>query len=268
MIAEPCSWETLRATFGVSDENVMTVPETPLGRTWLCGRVSSTFAVARHVRLEPWSGVLAISQYAGRGQLGRSWVSPPGNLYATLGLPASGPFAGELAALAAGYLAAQALAEQAVWMKWPNDLIMRRNGVWRKVGGLLVEERDGLVHLGLGLNLASAPDDALMRRERAFPAGTLDQTGSLWTFWNALVQSMHQRYNTLAAYDAPRWIEAILTRMAFVGHEVQVVDPPAEPLSGRFTSLDVAGGLRLQSTNGERVARAGSLRLLPHTTLN
>lgn len=46
--------------------------------------------------------VLALSQRSGRGQLGRNWVSPEGNVYAALRLPQSHPFTGTAAAPAVG----------------------------------------------------------------------------------------------------------------------------------------------------------------------
>ncbi len=47
----------------------------------------------------------------------------------------------------------------AVRIKWPNDLLV--DG--RKVGGILVEERGGVVVAGLGLNLGGAPRDHALR---------------------------------------------------------------------------------------------------------
>jgi BirA family biotin operon repressor/biotin-[acetyl-CoA-carboxylase] ligase len=102
---------------------------------------------------------LAESQSAGRGRLGRSWISPFGrNLYLSLlwrfrlgadALPAL--------SLVAGVAVAAALEDVGVagiGIKWPNDLVHRG----RKLGGLLIElagEASGPwdAVVGVGLNI-------------------------------------------------------------------------------------------------------------------
>jgi BirA family transcriptional regulator, biotin operon repressor / biotin---[acetyl-CoA-carboxylase] ligase len=104
--------------------------------------------------------VIAETQTAGRGRMGRRWHSPAGvNLYSTTILrPAMA--LGEVArlSLVAGVAAAQTLEREApgiVALKWPNDVWLRG----RKAGGIIAEavtdSRQALecVLLGVGLNL-------------------------------------------------------------------------------------------------------------------
>ena len=130
-------------------------------------------ALAAHGQLPVWGSVLALSQRSGRGQLGRNWVSPEGNVYAALRLPQSHPFTGTAAAPAVGGLIAEALTHMgfAVHMKWPNDLPRREEQEegpgWCKVGGILLEERplprhgetpaENLLVAGIGLNSRILP---------------------------------------------------------------------------------------------------------------
>ncbi|NCB27933.1 MAG: hypothetical protein EOM62_21150, partial [Bacteroidia bacterium] len=55
-------------------------------RVYLCGPCSSALDVATHLAgqgsLDPWDSVLATRQWAGRGQMRRTWISQPGNLFA------------------------------------------------------------------------------------------------------------------------------------------------------------------------------------------
>jgi BirA family biotin operon repressor/biotin-[acetyl-CoA-carboxylase] ligase len=102
---------------------------------------------------------LAEHQSAGRGRLGRRWVSPFGaNLYASLAWTFEALPAGVQAlGLAAGAAVAAALdpdGSAGVALKWPNDLVARD----RKLGGLLVElrgEPPGRTRavVGVGINL-------------------------------------------------------------------------------------------------------------------
>src|SRR4051794_6211060 len=76
--------------------------------------------------------ITAANQNGGRGRGGKTWVSPPGNLYATLLLtePSLPRFAPQLA-FVAGLAAHDAVAACApnlapdLQLKWPNDLLLQ-----------------------------------------------------------------------------------------------------------------------------------------------
>ena len=116
--------------------------------------------------------VLARHQEMGRGRAGRKWVSVSGNLYTSLLIrfPEELSNFGQLS-LVAGlgvFDAVHGLAEhsgtsrlsQDMWLKWPNDIMIGS----AKCGGILVESSvtagrsERLVVVGIGLNLALAPD--------------------------------------------------------------------------------------------------------------
>lgn len=117
--------------------------------------VDSTNRVARELARTGWRGlVVADHQTAGRGRLGRSWVSEPGQNLLFSAVLAPPPLARE--APRAVLLWAAALAEALeLWLKWPNDLIDEGD---HKVGGLLAEleaegEQARAAVLGVGLNV-------------------------------------------------------------------------------------------------------------------
>ncbi|WP_321167678.1 biotin--[acetyl-CoA-carboxylase] ligase [Baekduia soli] len=97
--------------------------------------------------------VTAGLQTAGRGRQGRTWSAPAGAaLLMSLVLRDAPPLLPLLAAVAV----ADACGPQAT-IKWPNDVLL--DG--RKVAGILAEGRpaEGWVVLGIGVNVAVAPDD-------------------------------------------------------------------------------------------------------------
>ncbi len=125
------------------------------------------------------TSVLADSQQAGRGRLGRSWCSPPGaGVYLSIVLrPGPSRAGGSILALAAGIGVARAIAVVSglpVELKWPNDVVIGRP--WRKLAGVLCEltgvgvERDAVV-VGIGINV----------RPAAYPADVADRATSLET---------------------------------------------------------------------------------------
>lgn len=106
-------------------------------------------------------GVVVVTecQTAGRGRLGRRWVSPAskGLLFSVVLRPDMPLSDAHMLTIVAGVAAAEALeklVEKRVAIKWPNDLILDD----RKVGGILMEvagEQDLVewVVLGIGLNV-------------------------------------------------------------------------------------------------------------------
>ena len=106
--------------------------------------------------------IVADSQTAGRGRLGRSWHSPPGqNLYLSLLLrPALPARQAAPLTLLAGAALARALTEAGATprLRWPNDLLVPAAGEFRKAAGILTEmatdgEQVRHIVLGVGLNV-------------------------------------------------------------------------------------------------------------------
>ncbi|MDF9393413.1 MULTISPECIES: biotin--[acetyl-CoA-carboxylase] ligase [Methylococcus] len=104
---------------------------------------------------------LAERQSAGKGRIGRAWVSPLcGNVYLSL-LWRFGRAGFSGLSLAVGVAAVRALRAQGISdaaLKWPNDVLWSR----RKLGGILIEvtgEANGqyAVVIGIGLNM-NLPD--------------------------------------------------------------------------------------------------------------
>lgn len=102
--------------------------------------------------------VTAEAQTAGHGRQGRAWVTPAGRALACSFVLREPPrLLPMLAALAVAEVAERFdRAGRAARIKWPNDVLLGD----RKVAGILAEGRpqEGWVVLGVGLNVAVAPD--------------------------------------------------------------------------------------------------------------
>ncbi len=107
------------------------------------------------------AAVLADRQFAGRGRLGRHWLSAPGAVLLSVVLrPPLAVSRAPLLSLAAAVAVAD-VGGSALRIKWPND-VLAADG--RKVAGVLAEmESEGgrLVHavVGIGVNVAAVPAD-------------------------------------------------------------------------------------------------------------
>ena len=92
--------------------------------------------------------VTATAQTAGRGRSGAVWQTAPRALAASLALrPGWVPNALPKLTLLAGVAAAEVI--DGATLKWPNDVYLGE----AKVGGILTELADGVVVIGLGVNL-------------------------------------------------------------------------------------------------------------------
>ncbi|ELS00206.1 biotin--[acetyl-CoA-carboxylase] ligase [Gloeocapsa sp. PCC 73106] len=106
---------------------------------------------------------IALAQTAGRGQWGRTWQSPPGGLYLSLGLTPNLPIdsASHLVfAVAWGVATRLRSLELPILLKWPNDLILQG----RKLGGIKIENRisqNRITHsvIGIGINYSNPVPD-------------------------------------------------------------------------------------------------------------
>ena len=232
---------------------------------------------AREQDLKP-TWILADSQNSGRGRRGRAWVSPPGNLYATLLMrphvsASIAPQLSLVAALAVRDTIIALLGEQSaeVTLKWPNDILV--NG--SKLAGILLETHlanaapqvdVGWVAIGIGVNLLHFPEDA------PYPATSLQhvaglQPDALETL-HALAHNMDAR---LARWDKGRGFERLRadwTECAHgIGAEVSVGlsegRGKGSEMRGIFLGLDGSGALRLRLHQGdERQIHAADVRFL------
>ena len=205
--------------------------------------------------------LVADRQIAGRGRQGRSWFDGLGNFMGSsvVHRMAGDPPASTLA-LVAGlsvYECAVALLAdpRALSLKWPNDLMVGR----AKAAGILLEGQGTSVIVGIGVNLAGAPD--IEGRETiAFSA--LGPTPDRDVFAHRLADQF--------ALDLGRWrtygLDAILARWHAAGHPLgtplTVHDPDGSMIEGLFDGLAADGSLRLRLADGTmRAIHAGDVML-------
>lgn len=194
-------------------------------------------------------GALAVAdvQTAGRGRQGRVWEAPPGTavLASVLLRPPPNRRTPELS-LVAGVAVADALEELtdlSVQIKWPNDVMLRRT----KVAGILAEARDGIVVLGIGVNVNQEHDRL---PERAGSLRTV--TGREWdreVVLGAVLQALGRRYDEWLAEGLDGVYEGLGPRDFLRGRPVSV-----DGTSGTAVRIDREGRLVIAVGHGEVVA--------------
>lgn len=242
--------------------------------------------------------VTADEQTAGRGRMGRRWITPPGSALAFSLVIRPGqesePFSGFSTHLTA--LGAMAVAEALdrlyglpAEIKWPNDVLVNR----RKLAGILVEvqwlgERFQAAILGIGVNVGqgSVPDDPNLNFPATSVAGCLPDPGKAnrLEVLRAALESLLRWRPLLGSAD---FLSAWEARLAFKGEWVRVIqagetvgpDPEVAPDSltpppapgehsltweGQILGLEADGSLRLLDRSGSlRRIGSGELHLRP-----
>lgn len=201
--------------------------------------------------------ITATRQTGGRARRGRSWVSEPGNLYASLLLIDPAPWAAmsslPLAVTVAVYDAVSAVLpgdHSDFRIKWPNDLLIAGG----KTAGILIESEPvsggrSAVVIGCGLNIAHRPETGLYKTTCLREHGS---TATPQDLFARLVVSMDE---TLANWDQGRGVRRIrdawLDRASGVGMPV-TVNLPDRQIHGLFDGIDGEGRLILQTPDGKK----------------
>jgi BirA family transcriptional regulator, biotin operon repressor / biotin---[acetyl-CoA-carboxylase] ligase len=211
--------------------------------------------------------VVAESQEAGRGRLGRQWDSPAGvGLYVSLLLRPPLP-PGELpqitlASAVAAVRALQRAAGLAPGIKWPNDLLV--DG--KKVGGILTEmetESDQIRYLvlgwGLNVNNPGFPPELAALATSLFLAA--ERTFSRVALLKAWLEEFEALYESFLSRGFPGILQEWKKHAVTLGREV-AVRQGARTIQGQAVDVDADGALLVVQRGGE-IVRVLSGELAP-----
>jgi BirA family transcriptional regulator, biotin operon repressor / biotin---[acetyl-CoA-carboxylase] ligase len=183
-------------------------------------------------------------QTAGRGRLGRRWVEAPGTsvIVSVLLQPPAERRAPELSLVAAVAvaLAVEDATGLAAQIKWPNDVLVAR----RKVAGILAELKDGVVILGIGLNVNQTRDE-LPAGAKVAPASLRTIDGRARDREEVLTLVLHRLDRTYGAWRE-RGLDAIYDDLG-----------ARDFLRGRRVTVDGAGGVASRIDRKGRLLVAG-----------
>ena len=212
--------------------------------------------------------IWAKKQTAGKGRMGREWVSSEGNLYLSVLLSpdCSAECCAELSfvtAVASVETLKPIVANDAnIECKWPNDILL--DG--RKVGGVLLEyfvtdnedgEEQQWVVVGVGINVDHYPEEVM------YPATCLRESGV--EIISAKIVLSRFVYNFVHTYDLWSAKGFAPIRKAWLEHACKLGEPievrlPDANYEGIFEGIDEKGALQLKENSGNiRSVSAGDV---------
>ena len=226
-----------------------------------------TWAVAHFSEIPDGEMVAAGVQTAGRGRLDRKWISPLGNIYASLILK---DVSSALLGIAAGSLAALDLARELApgakfHIKWPNDIF---SGT-AKISGILsqyISPRNGLpggLVVGIGVNLNISREELTAAAQDATSISIL--TGKPCDWRDALRRfelKLRERSSELRAQPAELFLNW-KRENGLLGKNVEFVAGDGSRLTGLFRDIADDGSVILDESGGRTLTlNCGDVRLL------
>jgi BirA family biotin operon repressor/biotin-[acetyl-CoA-carboxylase] ligase len=182
-------------------------------------------------------------QTQGRGQRGQKWDSKVGNMFLTGCFFQPKKFSAGQLSISVGVTLAEILQsllpKQQVELKWPNDVLLNQ----KKCGGILIEIDDN-IHIGIGINIVSHPDDTSMPATHLQSYEHVNRNDLIIKILETIpnfedlknFEKIQQMWWSFAKDSIPYW-------------------KAREPINGVILGIDEHGQLLIQSQNGEIIKR-------------
>lgn len=200
---------------------------------------------------------LAETQTAGRGRLGREWVSPRGGLWFSVILrPKIKPAEAVKLVFVASLTVAEVLRELyglKAETKWPNDVLIGG----RKVCGILaemdtVDNSVCFVVMGIGIDVNFDVGEFFPRELRNVATSIQNELGKkvkLESLFKALLERLEKIHEEFIENGFDLVLEKWKECADFLGHKVMIVDE-GERLVGLALDVDGEGALVVKSEDG------------------
>ena len=238
--------------------------------------------LARALAGEPEGTVLATEhQQAGRGRLGRTWITPPraALTFSLLVRPGVPPARRGWLPLLTGIAVAGAITSVtgvATTLKWPNDVLADQGQADAsqagpgKLVGILAEAAADAIVVGIGVNVSTGQAELPDRGPGALPAASLltagakpevlDRTPLLLAILDAFEHRYRDWREAAGDPEASGLRAAYLGRSGTIGRQVRAELPGGQGLSGLAVGVDADGRLLVRSSSGAGTAgTAGSV---------
>lgn len=259
--------------FATTLRDGLDAPNIVLRSTESTNLLARTIVAQDGAALDPWQPCWAVAyeQRAGRGRLGRHWISSAGvGIYATLLAELTGWTVERIARLplVVGVAVAQSLraslvetsSADGIRLKWPNDIVVSG----RKLGGILIEsvERHGrrFAVVGIGVNHGQAADELPEPRATSLrvvheavgvdPPPLGETTVALCRAVSDALQDPRSTEQTLDAYRRLS-AHAVGDELSWSSHE--------GPVAGTFVRIDGDGSLVIDTAQGLRSVSSGDV---------
>jgi BirA family biotin operon repressor/biotin-[acetyl-CoA-carboxylase] ligase len=196
--------------------------------------------------------LVAKEQTAGRGRLGRAWLSDDHALTLSIGIPLA-PIDWSGLSLAVGLVIAESLHKR-IKIKWPNDLWV--DG--QKLAGILIEttsmnhaepnQRYAVIGIGINLEAPVAAAKQAAIDSKAAPIGLRELIPNV-TAESVLQLILQPLLDVVTHFEQHGWkpyLARFTSRDALEGRSIKL----SSGIAGKYAGIGTDGALMLQTTSG------------------
>jgi len=194
--------------------------------------------------------VVADQQTAGRGRLGRSWLSTPGaSVLMSVCWPADHiGTTHDRVSMSAGVAVARAVEQLApdvtVRLKWPNDVLVDE----RKLAGILIEGTKSTFIIGIGLNVSpDACKDPNVKQNSTSLSQLRRSVDRL-----QVIETLYTELNCVLSKSNPSRLQMDWRARAALG-QTQTFEQAGQRVTGEVIDLDPDHGLIVRRDSGELI---------------
>lgn len=200
--------------------------------------------------------VVAWSQTAGRGRLGRSFESPRGGVYLSMLLPFDESLTITAKAAVAVKRAIMEVTDKRTTIKWVNDIML--DG--KKVCGILAEAIKDHVVLGIGVNFSTRKKDfspEIQNIATSIYNGPENEESDSVDLVNAIVRELEK------LVDAPedQWLGEYKSASLLIGKNVNIIQAGKVVGSGTVSEIDNNCALHIMDNGVETVLSTGEVTI-------
>ena len=235
-----------------------------------CDSTSSELLRRAEAGAPAGSVIVADEQSAGRGRRGRQWLSAPqDSLTFSLLWRFSGSasqLSGLSLAVGVGLVRAlETLGAREIFLKWPNDVLLRQTDGEAKIAGILIElssdRRGTQVIIGIGLNLQRPTAD--LPQPAAGLSQALAQLPDRHDLLAAILIALAGVLETVSVDGFFALKNEWQSRHAWQDQPVRLLADDATPLNGICRGVDDDGALLLETASGIQRIFSGDVSLRP-----
>lgn len=214
----------------------------------------STMDLAKELSnfIKPPFITIADIQTSGRGQYGRPWESQKGGLWLTECFLVNNPLGLSAYAAIPIVRAIDKIAKkQKAQIKWPNDIIINN----KKVAGILVELRNSLAFVGIGINIEND-----ISKELSNIAINLKSVCKVKKdiFFMVLLNEIENSINEFLLNGFSPFREEYINKLILIGKEV-TIKKDDEEIAGIVKGVGENGELILQTNNLNKIITYGTV---------
>ena len=206
---------------------------------------------------------LSNQQTNGRGQRGKIWDSPIGNIYCSISfdnfLNIKDHFLFSVLISTTIKMSLEKFEANYIFFKWPNDIFYKK----KKFAGMISEivnisKIKSYIIIGFGINLISSPD---LEKYNATYAKSFSKIKSIDEFLLVFIKNLFLNLNKLKQGKKNYLMNFFTKSLMFNNEKISIVFPNGIEKNGIFRGVNNDGSLRLETEKSIENIYNGSINL-------